>query len=114
MGRMRQTLTVDTLNQYLNMFKVDGSFIKKIGSNGSWHKILINEVIQRNRVYRFKVKVVNTQNRYIMIGTVDRLKGRSNQYSQNQEYALCYYGNGGSVFPGSTVQGGGFKSGDTV
>jgi hypothetical protein len=59
------------------------------------------EVIPKNKVYRFKIKLSLITNNTITIGIIDRLKGKTNQYcwSNNYDYALLYAGFSGQVRP---------------
>jgi hypothetical protein len=75
----------------------------------------IHEVIPKNKIYSFKVKIVNTQLRHIMVGVVDQLIGRNNtHYSYNNSYSILYCGYNGHLYPKFGYYGDGFKSGDIV
>jgi hypothetical protein len=106
---------VDKTTPYYNQFSITGKTIKYIGNNQSWHQILMSEVIPKDKGYSFKIKVINTQYSYIMLGIVDRLAGKNNQYSQGKEYAIYYYCYDGYVYPSNLgIKGVKINSGETM
>jgi hypothetical protein len=75
----------------------------------------MEEVIPKDKVYRFKIKITYTQFSCIMFGIVDRLAGKNNQYSYGQNYAIYYYCYDGRVFPYSLgIKGVRINNGETV
>jgi hypothetical protein len=50
----------------------------------------MEEVIPKDKIYCFKIKVVYTYNSSIMLGIVDRPAGKNNQSSDEQNYAIYY------------------------
>jgi hypothetical protein len=41
----------------------------------------MEEVIPKDKVYRFKIKITNAQKSDLVLGIVDRLAGKNNQHS---------------------------------
>ena len=70
--------------------------------------------IPRNRTFSFKVKIIHTKAKQILVGVVDRKVMRNAQYSHTVGEAVSYYGLNGNMFPSDEYQGGGFKTGDVV
>jgi hypothetical protein len=59
----------------------------------------MDEVIQKDKVNCFKIKIINTNNSAIILGIVDRLTGKNNTDSHGQNYAIYYDCRDGSVYP---------------
>ena len=54
------------------MFTFGERKIEKVGGDGFWHQVLMDVEVRRDRVFGFKVRVVESANRGIMVGVVDR------------------------------------------
>jgi hypothetical protein len=59
----------------------------------------MEEVIPKDKGYRFKIKITNTKDSCIMLGIVDRLAGKNDQSSCEKDYAIHYYCWVGRVYP---------------
>ncbi len=95
-------------------FKVDGLKVQRTGSNGYDTQYIFNSAISHNQSAKFKIKVVQTQYNYIMIGVTDYAKQKDQRSSFSSGNAMCYYGHNGRKFPRGGYEGGGFKKGDMV
>jgi hypothetical protein len=87
----KKEIDADTLNPFANKFEMKNNLIKMVNNSGPtysncWHKMAINEVIPKNKIYSFKVKIVNTQSRYITVGIADRLTARNNSQYVHGDY----------------------------
>ncbi len=56
------------------------------------------EVIPYNKIYSFKIKVVRTTSKSIMIGVIYYKKQKFQRSSYNSGYAVCYLGIDGSKY----------------
>ncbi len=63
-----------------------------------------------NAIFTFKIKIIKTKNKAIMIGVVDEPKQRNQRYSYNSNNAVCYYGKG-AKWPSGGSEGNGFSEG---
>lgn len=97
---------------YLGQFRIEGNKITKI-NNGTWYQLFFSEDIPKTRVYRFSIKILHTQSRYIMIGVVKRNQSQ-NQISCNTGHAICYVGYNGNKYPANQSEGEGFSVGEAV
>jgi hypothetical protein len=61
-----------------------------------------------NAIFIFKIKIINTKNKYIIIGVVDEPKQRNQRYSFNSDNAVCYSGYGYKS-PSQVIEGNGFS-----
>jgi hypothetical protein len=111
----KSVLFVDTTTSYYSQFTINGNTIKMVnGYNNQWYQILMREVISTKKRYNFKIKLSCIPNRYLLVGVVDRLSGKNNSTSQEQNYAIGYTA-GGQVYPSHFgAQGGGFSQGEVV
>jgi hypothetical protein len=64
-----------------------------------------------NAIFTFKIKIIKTKNKCILIGVVDEPKQRNERYSNNSNNAVCYYGCNGKKFPSGVKEGNGFSEG---
>jgi hypothetical protein len=64
-----------------------------------------------NAIFTFKIKIIKTKNKDIMIGVVDEPKQRNQRNSYNSNNAVCYYGIYGRKYPSSIIEGNGFSGG---
>ncbi len=64
-----------------------------------------------NAIFTFKIKIIKTIIKGIMIGVVDELKQRNQRSSYNSNNAVCYYGYDGSKYPSGGNEGNGFSQG---
>ena len=62
-----------------------------------------------NAIFTFKIKIIKTKNRNILIGVVDETKQKNQRYSCNSNNAACYYGYEGYKYPSRRFEGGGFS-----
>jgi hypothetical protein len=53
----KSLLFIDKTTPYYNQFQVLGNKIKRIGNNCNCYQILMEEVIPKDKVYRFKIKI---------------------------------------------------------
>jgi hypothetical protein len=75
----------------------------------------MKEVIPKNKVYSFKIKITNTQKSDLMLGVVDRLIGKDKQLSHYEKYAIYFHCYDGKVFPNSLrIYGVKVNKGETV
>ena len=54
------------------MFNLALNTISKKDGNGTWLQVLMGIQIPRDRTFSFKVKIVTTVNKNIMMGIVDK------------------------------------------
>jgi hypothetical protein len=52
-----------------------------------------------NAIFTFKIKIIKTKNKYIMVGVVDEPKQRNQRNSYSSNNAVCYYGINGCKYP---------------
>jgi hypothetical protein len=101
--------------QFSNKFQLLLSFIicrvEYIGENGSWTQFIFNDFVPANRIYSFKIKIIKTKNRQIIIGIIDESKQINQRSSHESKNAICYYGWNGRKYPSELNEGGGFKQG---
>jgi hypothetical protein len=64
-----------------------------------------------NAIFTFKIKIIKTKGKFIMIGVVDEPKQRNQRYSYNSSNAVCYYRGNGYKCPSSINEGNGFSEG---
>jgi hypothetical protein len=64
-----------------------------------------------NAIFTFKIKIIKTKNKDIMIGVVDEPKQRNQRYSYDSNNAVCYYGYGAYKCPSGGYEGNGFSEG---
>jgi hypothetical protein len=64
-----------------------------------------------NAIFTFKIKVIKTKRKYIMIGVVDEPKQRNQRCSFNSNNAACYFGYNGNKYPSVVKEGNGFSQG---
>lgn len=67
-----------------------------------------------NRAYRFKVRILKTTGRNLMIGITDVKTQKNNRSSYSSGCSHAYYGPGGYIYPGSKTSGSGFNQNDVV
>lgn len=73
-------------------------------NDGNWWHYMFNKPIPANQLSKFKLKIVQANNRDMLIGVTDYTKNKDNRYSygsSNKQY-LCYYGGNGYKYPEST------------
>jgi hypothetical protein len=63
-----------------------------------------------NSIFTFKIKIIKTKNKNIMIGVVDEPKQRNQRCSFISKNSVCYDGKG-SKWPSVVKEGGGFSEG---
>jgi hypothetical protein len=72
-------------------------------------------VIPKDKVYCFKIKITYSINSNIVLGIVDRLAGKNNQYSFGKNYAIYYYCANGYVYPTNLgIKGEKVNNGETL
>jgi hypothetical protein len=90
---------VDFTTPFIEQFKVEGNQItyleEEIEEEGEKKyfvpsQILLCRVINRYELFRFHVKIINTKDRRISIGVVDRKKQQTARYSYNSSDAVNY------------------------
>ena len=64
-----------------------------------------------NAIFTFKIKIIKTNGKCIMIGVVDEPKQRNQRYSYDSNNAVCYYGCTGRKYPSLVKEGNGFNEG---
>ncbi len=64
-----------------------------------------------NKIFSFKIKIMKTINKRIMIGVVDEPKQRNQRSSSCSTNAVCYSGYTGKKFPSGGIEGNGFSEG---
>ncbi len=64
-----------------------------------------------NAIFTFKIKIIKTKNKRIIIGVVDEPKQRNQRYSWDSNNAVCYYGYSGYKYPSGVEEGNGFSEG---
>ncbi len=64
-----------------------------------------------NVILTFKIKIIKTKSKLIMIGVVDEPKQRKKRYSCNSNNAVCYNGYDGGKYPSDGKEGNGFSEG---
>ncbi len=64
-----------------------------------------------NAIFTFKIKIIKTQYKNIMIGIVDEPKQRNERFSSNSNNAVCYVGWCGNKYPSFVTEGSGFSEG---
>ena len=64
--------------------------------------------------FTFRIKIIKTKSKYIMIGVLDVLKQKSATTSYNSKNAVAYYCNNGNKYPALETQGGGVSQGETA
>jgi hypothetical protein len=62
-------------------------------------------------IFTFKIKIIKTKQKCIIIGVVDELKQRNQRSSCHSPYAICYYGYNGNKLPSTLQEGNGFSQG---
>jgi hypothetical protein len=71
-------------------------------------------VIPKDKLYRFRIKITNTKKSLIILGIVDRLLGKKNEYSHGENYGIYYDCYNGYVYPKFGCIGTAIKSGETA
>ena len=85
-------VTLDFLpTPYRKKFKIEGSMVEKIGSNG-WTQLLLNKEIQKNEILRIKWKIIKSEGNYISIGVVDKKQQINEEKSFSSGNAAVYSG----------------------
>ncbi len=64
-----------------------------------------------NAIFTFKIKIIKTKNKAIMVGVVDEKKQRNQRYSYKSNNAVCYVGNTGNKYPSGGNEVDGFSEG---
>ncbi len=64
-----------------------------------------------NAIFTFKIKIIKTQYKDIMIGVVDEPKQKNQRKSSNSNNAICYHGLLGRKYPEDRIEGTGFRTG---
>lgn len=67
-----------------------------------------------NKTYKFKVRILKTTGRNLMIGITDLKSQKNNRSSYSSGSSYAYYGPGGYIYPGSKTSGSGFNQFDIV
>ncbi len=62
-------------------------------------------------IFTFKIKIIKTKYKNIMIGVVDEPKQRNQRFSKNSNNAVCYYGCTGRKYPSCVKESIGFREG---
>jgi hypothetical protein len=52
-----------------------------------------------NAIFTFKIKIIKTKNKDILIGVVDEPKQRNQRRSCESNNVVCYWGYNGSKYP---------------
>jgi hypothetical protein len=58
----------------------------------------MKEIIPRNKIYSYKIKLSHISSSFVNLGIVDRLAGKYNQCSLGQYYAILYCGSNGKIY----------------
>lgn len=96
---MKEKIHLFSLPQfYSSYFSVNGLQLKYNRSNKNTHYIF-NHPIYQNESTKFKLKIIRSEKRYIMIGVVDYIKQKDERSSIDTKYSMCYYGAEGKIFP---------------
>ena len=66
--------------------------ISFIGETKKWTHYIFNYPINYKKSANFKLRVIKTENKDIMIGVVDYAKQKDQKSSYNSGNAMCYYG----------------------
>ena len=64
-----------------------------------------------NKIFTFKIKIIKTKSKYILIGVVDEPKQRNQRYSRNSNNVVGYNGKYGYKYPSGLKEGNGFSEG---
>ena len=62
-------------------------------------------------ILTFKIKIIKSKYKNIMIGVVDEPKQRNQRTSWNSNNAVGYHGESGNKFPSGGIEGNGFSEG---
>lgn len=75
---------------------------------------MLNDRIPFAVNYIFKVKLVRSASRYVMIGIVDIAKQKAASTSYSSSNAIAYYCANGYRYPNMAVEGAGVSVGETA
>lgn len=89
-----------------------GTTIEYQGSG--WNQLIINDKIPFAVNYTFKVKVIKTTSRYIMVGVIDSVKQKAASTSYSSSQAVAYYFANAYRYPNMGVEGAGVSAGETA
>jgi ABC-type amino acid transport system permease subunit len=73
--------------------------------------MLVNEIIPFTQNYTFKIKIIKTTSKYIMVGVVDITKQKAATNSYGSSNAVAYYFTNGYKYPNMGVEGAGAAQG---
>ena len=76
-----------------------------LGADGTWQHILINHQIPHNTIYTYRVRLVKSASKNIILGVTDLNKAKSAQHSHGLEHAVMYYCNNGYRYPNMEAEG---------
>jgi hypothetical protein len=80
MMKKKYEVCIDISASYGHHFLVSGSIIKRLNTynNGNLCQLVIRDVIPKDKVYSFKIKLVYFQGTNIMVGITDIKQGKNN------------------------------------
>ena len=68
-------------NMKYNITGKMNNIVTKIGKNRKWIRILCKNKLEKNKMHKWKIKILNTKNKHIMIGVSPVLKDENFDYS---------------------------------
>ena len=108
----------DERSGFLKLFEVSGNLVKYVGENRIGTQILMEKVLSFEKVERFRIRVVNSEQCFVKFGIIDRsyIKERSS-WSKRSPRCILYSGASGDIYESGKFlksEGPGFQKGLTI